>query len=178
MEKGIILKNCAVVTLDAKDKVMESTNIWIEAGKIRKIGAFTEEMENSDAEIMDLKGKLVTPGFVNSHNHLSMSLFRNYADDMRLMDWLFTKIFPLEDKLDAAKAKLGAELALCEMIRTGTTTTSDMYFFMDQIAAAVGQSGIKGALSRGLQGDDEGEELDYRLAENIELFNNYNNSFD
>jgi len=178
MCRGQILKNCAIVTLDHEDRVFENGAIWIVEGKIKEIGDFTAEMENSGAEIIDLKGKLITPGFVNSHNHLSMTLFRNYADDMKLMDWLFTKIFPLEDKLTAETAKLGAELALCEMIRTGTTVTSDMYFFMDQAAEAVGQSGIKAALSRGLQGDDESDDIDYRLGENIDFHKKYHNSFD
>ena len=177
MDKGLILKNCAIVTMDSEDRVIKCGAVWIENGKIKAIGDFAPEMEISSAEIIDLKGMLVTPGFVNSHNHLSMSLFRNYADDMKLMDWLFTKVFPMEDKLNAKTAKLGAQLSLCEMIRSGTTTSSDMYFFMDQVAEAFGESGIKGALSRGLQGDD-GKELDYRLAENIELFDKYNNSFD
>lgn len=178
MSKGQIYKNCTIITLDEKDRVLENSALWVVDGKIKEMGPFTSDMEKSGAEIIDMKGKLLAPGFSNSHNHLSMTLFRNYADDMKLMDWLFTKIFPLEDKLTAETAKLGAELALCEMIRTGTTLTSDMYFFMDEVAEAVGASGIKGALSRGLQGDDESDELDYRLKENLDFYKAYHGSFD
>jgi len=198
--KDLVLKHCHILTLDEFGKEYPDGGIWVSEGKIKKIGAWDKDFEmllgndfQKNYEIHDMSDRLVMPGLVNTHGHLSMSLFRNYADDMKLMDWLFNKIFPLEEKLDSKSATLGAELAMCEMIRTGTTTFSDMYFFMDSIAEVTGKSGLRAVLSRGLQGDDGNgmdyrlenkldyrleNKLDYRLEENLALYKEYHNSFD
>jgi 5-methylthioadenosine/S-adenosylhomocysteine deaminase len=95
------------------------------------------------------------PGLINGHGHAAMTMFRNYADDLKLMDWLFTKIFPLEDKLNDEVVYWGSKLAMLEMIKSGTTTFTDMYFFMNSTAKAVGESGMRACLSRGLVGEAE-----------------------
>ncbi|EGO62073.1 amidohydrolase [Acetonema longum] len=96
--------------------------------------------------------KLIAPGLVNTHTHAAMTLFRSYADDMALMDWLQKKIWPAEAKLVAQDVYWGTMLAIAEMLKSGTTTFADMYFFMDEVAKAVDQSGIRAVLSRGMSG--------------------------
>ncbi|MEW6173368.1 MAG: amidohydrolase [Bacillota bacterium] len=109
----------------------------------------------------------VLPGFVNAHTHAAMTLFRGYADDLPLMKWLAEAIWPLEDKLEAGDVYWGTMLACAEMLLGGTTTFADMYFFMDDVARAVEQSGIRASLSRGLIGlNPNAAEA---LAENREL---------
>lgn len=102
--------------------------------------------------VIDCAGKLVMPGLVNTHTHAAMTLFRSYADDMALMDWLQTKIWPAEANLTGEDVYWGTLLAVAEMLKGGTTAFADMYFFMDEVARAVAESGIRAALSRGMAG--------------------------
>jgi 5-methylthioadenosine/S-adenosylhomocysteine deaminase len=102
--------------------------------------------------VIDCADKLVMPGFVNTHTHAAMTLFRSYADDMALMDWLETKIWPAEAGLTGDDVYWGTMLAIAEMVRGGTTAFADMYFFMDEVAKAVDVSGMRAVLSRGMAG--------------------------
>lgn len=111
---------------------------------------------------------LALPGFVNTHNHIAMTVFRSYADDMQLMDWLQKKIWPAEDKLDGDVVYAQTMLGIAEMIRCGTTSFADMYFFMDDVARAVDASGIRACLSRGMTGITPSAET--ALKENKQLF--------
>ncbi len=173
----IFLKNAQIITLNDNSDVLQEGSIGIRGNKIDYIGSGGHDLEVGYQKVIDCKGRTVMPGFVNAHNHLAMTMFRNYADDMKLMDWLFSKIFPLEDKLTDEAVYWGSLLAMVEMIKGGTTTFTDMYFFMEDTARAVSESGMRAVLSRGLQGESGEEELDYRLRENIELFERYHNSF-
>ena len=94
------------------------------------------------------------PGFINTHTHAAMSLFRGYADDMPLKKWLEKKIWPVEAKLKKKDIYWGTLLAICEMIRGGTTCFADMYFHMEEVAKACLESGIRASLSQGLIGLD------------------------
>ncbi len=172
----ILLKNAQIVTLNENDDVIAEGSIGIRDNRIDYIGNCDRGLEAVYSRVLDCKGKAVMPGFVNAHNHLAMTMFRNYADDLKLMDWLFNKIFPLEDKLTDEAVYWASLLAMVEMIKSGTTTFSDMYFFMESTARAASESGMRAALSRGLQGDSGQEELDSRLKENLELYENWNNS--
>jgi len=93
---------------------------------------------------------LAIPGLVNAHTHAAMTLLRGYADDMHLQQWLSEKIWPLEAHLTGDDVYWGTRLACLEMIRTGTTAFNDMYFFMEEAAKAVDESGIRAVLSHGL----------------------------
>jgi 5-methylthioadenosine/S-adenosylhomocysteine deaminase len=172
----ILLKNAEIITLNETNEVLENSCIGIIENKINYIGTFCKELEEKYDKIIDCTDKVVMPGFVNAHNHASMTMFRNYADDLKLMEWLFEKIFPLEDKLTPEQADWASKLAVIEMIKSGTTTFSDMYFFMDKTAEVVAKSGIRAALSRGLQGE-EGQGIDLRIQENIDLYRRYNESY-
>lgn len=172
----ILLKNAQIVTLNDNDDIIGEGSIGIRDSKIEYMGENRQELEAGCSKVIDCKGRTVMPGFVNAHNHPAMTMFRNYADDMKLMDWLFNKIFPLEDKLTDEAVYWGSLLAMVEMIKGGTTTFADMYFFMESTARAASESGMRAALARGLQGESGEEELDYRLRENLELYERYHNS--
>jgi len=101
-------------------------------------------------EIIDGKGMLATAGMVNTHGHVSMTLLRSYADDMALMDWLNNRIWPLEAHLTSQDIYWGAMLGIAEMLKSGTTCFTDMYFDMNQVAEAVKKLGIRAQLSIGL----------------------------
>ena len=100
--------------------------------------------------VIDAQGKYLVPGFVNTHTHAAMSLFRGYADDLPLHQWLNDKIWPLEAKLTSEDVYWGTKLACLEMIKSGTVAFNDMYFFMESAADAVIDMGMKGVLSYGM----------------------------
>ncbi|MDI7246693.1 MAG: amidohydrolase [Bacillota bacterium] len=124
------------------------------------------------ARVIDASGLIAMPGFVNAHTHAAMTLFRGFADDMPLMEWLSQKIWPAEAHLAADDVYWGSMLACVEMIRAGVTTFADMYFFMDETAKAVERTGIRASLSRGLIGTAPGS--DRALAEGRELCERWN----
>jgi len=121
-----------------------------ETGTIAGIGEKERKKHKAEAEfVVDGDGAIALPGLVNTHTHAAMTLLRGYADDMILQDWLTRKIWPLEAHLTADDVYHGTRLACMEMIRSGTTAFNDMYFFMDDAARAVDQSGIRAVLSYG-----------------------------
>jgi 5-methylthioadenosine/S-adenosylhomocysteine deaminase len=97
--------------------------------------------------VIDGRRKAVIPGLMNCHTHAAMTLFRSYADDMKLHEWLETKIWPLEAKLDGEAVYWGTKLACLEMLKSGTTFFADMYFYCEDIARAVSDMGIRACIS-------------------------------
>ena len=95
------------------------------------------ESENRSRRVIDAGGKLLMPGLINLHNHVAMSLMRNYADDLPLMEWLADRVWPFEAKLTGDDVYLGARLGIAEMLLGGTTTFVDMYWHADRVAEAV-----------------------------------------
>jgi 5-methylthioadenosine/S-adenosylhomocysteine deaminase len=155
----ILIQNCSILPMTGKDDFISQGYIVIEDGSIQAIGVMEETATPAfpidlltDYTIIEAKGKVALPGFVNAHTHTAMTLLRGYADDMPLMPWLHDRIFPAEARLKPEDVFWGTLLANVEMIRFGTTCFADMYFFMDEVAKAVELSGIRASLSRGLIG--------------------------
>lgn len=145
---NILLKNIDVITCAEGHEVLSNAYIGIGDGLIKFVTTDKDETVGFKADrIIDGKNKLAMPGLINTHTHCSMTLFRNFANDLSLHDWLFDHIFPVEAKLDTEEVYWGAMLGIAEMIRTGTTAFADMYLFMDGVADAVSQSGIRADLS-------------------------------
>jgi len=114
-------------------------------------------------------GKMLIPGLVNAHTHAPMTILRNCADDLLFGDWLFGRIMPLEDKLTGEDCYWGTMLAITEMLRSGTTAFIDMYYFMDDMARAVTETGIRASLSRGLIGGaDDPSQGEVRIREALD----------
>ena len=122
----------------------QKVDILIEKNLISQIG---KDLVAEDAEVIDAKGMAVIPGLVNGHTHAAMTLFRGFADDMKLMPWLEQKIWPNEAKMTREDVYWGAKLACLEMIKSGTTTFLDMYQKFRGTADAVEEMGIRGYLS-------------------------------
>lgn len=110
------------------------------------------------------------PGFVNAHGHAAMALLRGLGEELPLMEWLQERIWPVENGLDGDLVKAGTKLAILEMLSTGTTCFADMYFFMDRVAEAAIECGIRCGLSRGIVGDSDGS----KLKENLRLAEDFN----
>ncbi len=141
------------VLLDGKE-----TNVYIEGDTITELGRKRE----ADV-VIDGRGKACIPGLINAHTHAAMTLFRSYADDMKLQDWLETRIWPLEAKLTGEDIYWGTKLACLEMIKSGTTTFNDMYFFMEEAARAVLEMGMRAVMSYGLIDLFDGERAEKEL---------------
>ncbi|MBE0467744.1 MAG: amidohydrolase [Candidatus Desulforudis sp.] len=122
-------------------------------------------------ETLDATGMAATPGLVNSHTHAAMTLFRGYADDLPLMEWLGEKIWPVEAVLTGEDIYRGSLLAGLEMLKSGTTTFADQYFEMDQVARAVEEIGLRASLCRGLIGI--APHADQALAESRDFIRNW-----
>ena len=143
--ESILIKNLeAVVTQDKNRKILRKADILIEGKYIAKIG---KDLPSNADEIINGEGMVAIPGLINTHTHIPMSLLRGIADDMELMEWLNTKIWPIEANLDPESIKTGALLGMFEAIRTGTTTLADMYFFEDKIAEAAIEIGMRAILA-------------------------------
>lgn len=138
----MLIKDVSILQSGA---LLKDRDILIEGSRISKIG---RNLKNETGEeTIDGHGKLAIPGLVNSHTHLAMTLFRGYADDMALMPWLTEKIWPLEARLTKEDIRWGVKLGCLEMIRFGVTCYSDMYYFMDETAAATKEMGLRAFLS-------------------------------
>jgi 5-methylthioadenosine/S-adenosylhomocysteine deaminase len=109
------------------------------------------------------------PGFVNSHTHAAMVLLRGLGEDMVVLDWLHEKIWPVEARLTGEHVYWGTCQALLEMASTGTTCFGDMYFFMEQVAQASLDMGMRAGLSRGILWEASQKEPPVSLAEQRDL---------
>ncbi len=153
--------------------VLPKGDIAVVGSEIVYVGPSPAPQEfRSAAKVIEGSGLIALPGLVNAHTHAAMTVFRGFADDMPLMEWLTQKIWPAEARLEADDVYWGTMLACVEMIRAGVTTFADMYFFMEETAKAVERTGIRASLSRGLIGSAPG--ADKALAEGRELCERWN----
>lgn len=152
MSSVTIIRNAMVLTMDAGFHFYRKGTVVIEDDQIAAIGKDEDiPARYKEAEIIEGSGKLVMPGIVNTHTHIPMTIFRGYADDLSLHEWLYDYIFPVESAfINAENVVAGAELAIAEMIRSGTTTFNDMYYFADDIARLADRTGIRAFLSEAI----------------------------
>lgn len=149
--KRIRIVGGTVIPVTAPGLWYENGHVTVENGRIVSAGPGEGEARPED-EVVDAKGKIVLPGFVNAHGHAAMTLLRGFADDLPLMEWLQNRIWPVENTLTGEEIFWGTQLAILEMISGGTTTFADMYFHMDRVAEAAAESGIRAVLCRGIIG--------------------------
>jgi 5-methylthioadenosine/S-adenosylhomocysteine deaminase len=149
-----------IVTMDAGRKVIDDGGIAVKNGRIVAIGPRTPiEATYSGTQRINATGKLITPGLINGHTHIPMVLFRGLADDLDLQEWLTKYIFPAEAKnVTEEFVRVGTRLGLAEMIRGGTTTYCDMYYFEDAIADETFKAGVRGVLGETI--------IDFPVADN------------
>lgn len=152
----LLIKDAFVLTMTSKDSPVISRDIAIEDGIIVSIG----EVPSGFVADKTINGKdhLAMPGLINTHTHMAMSLLRNYADDLPLMEWLSEKIWPIEGHLNGEAVYAGTLLSLIELIRSGVTTYRDMYFYMEDVAKATEKAGLRAVLGMGLVGVTDPEQ--------------------
>jgi 5-methylthioadenosine/S-adenosylhomocysteine deaminase len=137
-----------IVSMDADRHVYEDGAMVIKGDSIVAVGPRKEILSNyAAAQKIDASGKLIIPGLINGHTHIPMTLMRGLKDDVTLDDWLRKFIFPAEARnVTEDYVRWGSRLALAEMIRSGTTTFADMYYFEDAVAEETKTAGLRGVL--------------------------------
>lgn len=149
------IKNAVVITNNENDDVLNNAEIYIKDGKISYVGEPSDKKDSEFDRVIDAEFNIVSPGFFNTHTHIPMTLFRGYADDLALQDWLFNKIFPAEDKLTPDMVYWASLAALTEMAAGGTVCINDQYSFCDSMMKAINLAGFKAAIGRGVVSFDE-----------------------
>ncbi|HLO00080.1 MAG TPA: amidohydrolase [Pyrinomonadaceae bacterium] len=160
MRVDLLVLNGTLVTMDKDHRVIHDAGIAVERGRIVAVGQSRDIARIYSApERVDATGKIIIPGLINGHTHIPMTLFRGLADDLDLQDWLTKYIFPAEAKnVTEEFVRAGTRLGLAEMIRGGTTTYCDMYYFEDAIAEETAKAGVRGVLGETI--------IDFPVADN------------
>jgi 5-methylthioadenosine/S-adenosylhomocysteine deaminase len=137
-----------VVTMNGQKRVIQNGAVAIRGERI--VGAGTKADIDRDWQPkrrIDRPNAIIAPGLINTHTHAAMSLFRGLADDLKLQDWLNNFIFPAEAKnVSVDFVRWGTRLACLEMLLSGTTTFTDMYYFEEVVAETAKEAGMRGVL--------------------------------
>jgi 5-methylthioadenosine/S-adenosylhomocysteine deaminase len=143
-----------VVTMDARRQLIDNGAIAIKDSRIVAVSTRAAiDRDWQPKRRIDRPNAIITPGLVNTHTHAAMSLFRGIADDLKLQDWLNNFIFPAEAKnVTPDFVRWGTRLAALEMLLSGTTTFTDMYYFEDVVAETAKEAGIRGVLGETIIG--------------------------
>ena len=143
-----------VITMDAQRHVIENGAVAVKGERILAVGTKAEINARYTPKVrLDRPEAILAPGLINTHTHAAMSLFRGIADDMKLQDWLEKFIFPAEAKnVSADFVRWGTRLGCLEMLLSGTTTFTDMYYFEDMVAEAAKEAGMRGVLGETIIG--------------------------
>jgi 5-methylthioadenosine/S-adenosylhomocysteine deaminase len=146
----LLVTGATIVTMDADRRVIEGGFLAVRGDSIVAVGeqvAADFPKGLTAAKTIDARGKIVIPGLINGHTHIPMTLMRGLKDDVTLDDWLRKYIFPAEARnVTEDYVRWGSRLALAEMIRSGTTTFADMYYFEDAEAEETKAAGLRGFL--------------------------------
>ena len=159
-----LIKNCDALAFEnGKAAVIANQDILIIGNRIKAIGKSGSLPASPDAETIDAAGLLAVPGFINTHAHVAMVLFRNLAEDVRSDVWFNDYIWPMESNLTEEDVYWGMQLGIAEMIENGVTCVADHYFHVDQIAKAVQESGIRANLAWAVFGHEGERRLDQTI---------------
>ena len=175
---SILFKNTAVLTKnEGKYEVIENAYLGVEGKNIDYIG--TKKPEKRYDEEKDFSNKLLMPGLVNSHTHIPMVFLRGIADGLPLDRWLNEKVFPIESKLNADQVRISSYYAIMELLASGVTSFTDMYFFPEGTAQAVKDSGIKANINKYILCFDENQSIEESMIPvSFDFYNKYNNICD
>jgi 5-methylthioadenosine/S-adenosylhomocysteine deaminase len=147
---SLIITNGIVLTVDGSRRILNPGAIAINGASIVAVdtpAAITSRY--TAAQMIDATGKVVMPGLINTHTHAAMVMFRGLGNDLALMDWLQKYIFPAEAKTVSPEfVRIGTQLAVLEMIQSGTTTFADMYYFEEEVATVTKAAGMRGILGQ------------------------------
>lgn len=168
--RQILLKNGFIVSMNKKEQVFTQGSVLIEDDKIKVVGDIEKSLITSDAEIIDVKGKIVMPGLINTHVHTSQQLGRGLGDDVNLLTWLHERIFPYESNLTEEDSYVSTLLCCLEQIRAGVTSFAEPGGqFVSGMAKAVGEIGIRAKLAKSVMDCGEGLPVHWQKTTKEEL---------
>jgi 5-methylthioadenosine/S-adenosylhomocysteine deaminase len=144
----LLITGGTVITMDSQHRVLDDGAVAVRGDSIVAVGPRAElEPKYAAAKVINAHGAIVMPGLINGHTHAAMSLFRGVAEDLSLDEWLHSYIFPAEARnVTEDFTAWGTRLAILEMLRGGTTTYADMYYFEDAVARVTKEAGMRGVL--------------------------------
>lgn len=157
----LLISNCDVLTYqDDTQVILQNQNIGIKGNLIESVFPAQESLDVGALKKISAQGLLASPGFINTHAHVPMVLFRGLVEDVSITEWFNDYIWPLESNLTPEDVYWGAMLGIAEMIEAGVTFVADHYFFMDEVARAVEDSGIRANLAWAVFAHEGEEKLD------------------
>lgn len=145
----ILFQNAAILTVNEEDEILSGAFVGIKDGKIAYVGETSPEETAKDT--IDAADTILMPGLINAHGHTAMTLFRGFADDLRLSDWLTDYIFPAEDTLSDEDIAVGTRLGYMESLAAGITSISDMYLHSPVIYREAAEAKIKTNICRSFE---------------------------
>ena len=139
--KKILIKNGYIISMNKNREIFNHGSILIEGGIIKALGKISEKDISEETEVYDANGKIILPGFVNTHVHLSQQLGRGVADDVDLLTWLRERVWPYESSFDSEDSYISSLACCVELIKSGTTTFLEAGGqFVESMVKAVGES--------------------------------------
>ena len=179
----LFIKNAYLITMNNNRDVYKSGNILIEDNIIKAVGHFDESIVNENAETYDANGKILMPGLVNTHVHLSQQLGRGISDDVDLLTWLRDRIWPYESSFNYEDSLISSTACCVELIRSGVTTFLESGGqYVDAMVEAVDKTGLRACLAKSVMDQGEGlpkawqKTTEEELTTQINLFNKFNNA--
>ncbi|NHJ02715.1 MAG: N-ethylammeline chlorohydrolase, partial [Candidatus Heimdallarchaeota archaeon] len=169
----LLIKNAVVLTVNTKNEVIKNGGVVITDNIITQVGSMDRLKDYTAEEELNAKGMVLMPGFINTHTHLSMTLFRGVADDVPGINWL-PIIWSIEKNINEDFCYYGALLGCLEMIKSGTTCFADQYWFMDRVATAVKESGLRADLAQGILELNDPNKGVRELKESVEFATKWN----
>jgi len=150
----ILIQDVMIVTLDNLNEVIKRGYVLVKGDTISQVAEGDYEGSLDGFRVISGKGYCAMPGLVNCHTHMAMTLLRGYGEGLPLMRWLNEKVWPMEAKFKEEHIVAGSKLAMVEMLRSGTTTFSDMYFYQDAVKSCAKDYGMRAVLGFPIMGDD------------------------
>lgn len=167
-------------TLGPNNETLKDQQILVEDKKIVYIGKFDGSKTPQGTERLKFPKSLVCPPFINAHTHIPETLVRGLIDDVDLKEWLFNHVWKVEPMMKAEDARVGAQLGVAEMIKSGTIGFNDQYFYSDQIAQVVYESGVKAFLAPSIFGEfnPESKTVDDAFNKSLEVIKKWHKKDD
>lgn len=178
----IYLKNGYIVTMNGHFDVFDGGGVLVENDRIVAVGAVAEQLVKPDAEVIDLQGKYVLPGFVNTHVHTSQQISRGVGDDVRFVTWLHDRMWPFESNMTEEDSYISTLACCLEQIRAGVTSFAEPGGqFVSGMAKAVKEAGLRAKLAKSVMDCGDGlppiwqrtaqQEIDQQV-EDLEKYHN------
>lgn len=185
MSELLLIKGATVVTLDGANNVFDG-DVFVERGRIVELGYALSARAYKAGEVIDARGSVLLPGFVQTHVHLCQTLFRGAADDLALIDWLMNRIWPMEAAHTAESVYASARLGIAELIKGGTTCalTMETVRHTDAVFTAVEETGFRATVGKCMMDKGRGvppqllEQTEASIAESLDLLERWHGQRD